>query len=123
MNIKTAFMLSLLSSSVLFSADNVDALAEEKCSECHVIFTMSKAKFNAMKAPPFWALAKKIKVDFPNRLEGIEFVVDYTMNPSKEKMIFPEATLKHFGLMPSQKGKVSEVEAREIAIYMLDKPK
>ena len=98
-----------------------DALAEKKCGSCHVIFTMSKAKFKAMKAPPFWAIAKKVKQAYPNRLEGIEFVKSYTLSPKKEHMIFPEETLEHFGLMPKQANHLNDEELSIIAQYMLDK--
>jgi len=111
---------SLLSASDATFA-KADAMAEDKCGACHVIFTMSKSKFNEMKAPPFWAIAKKVKNAYPNRLEGIEFIKEYTINPDKEKMIFPEQTFTHFGLMPSQKSKVSDEELQLIAEYMVDK--
>jgi mono/diheme cytochrome c family protein len=116
------WILPVLVASVLLNAsEDVAALAEEKCGACHIVNEISREKIAAMSAPPVWAVAKKVKLAYPNKQEGIAFVVDYSLHPAQSKMLFPDATLERFGIMPSQKGIVTEEELRAIAEYLLDK--
>ena len=111
----------ILSGSILLNAsDDVEQLAVEKCNACHLIGPITKEKLKRMSAPPYWALAKKVKTAYPNKNDAINFFVDYIFNPSAEKMLFPKETKERFGVMPSQKGALSEDEARAIAIYILE---
>jgi len=108
----------LLSMSIQLEAQTPESLAEMKCGACHLIGKITKEKLKNMKAPPYWALAKKIKASYPTREEGVRFLVDYTLNPSQEKMLFPKETKEKFGIMPSQKGLVSEAELQIISTYI-----
>ena len=113
---------AILSSSLLaMSPTEVESLAEKKCNKCHLIGKLTKDSFKEIKAPPAWGIAKKVKLAYPDRLKGIEYIVNYAINPSPDKMLFPKETIKRFGHMPSQKGKVTKEELREIAKYILDK--
>jgi len=113
--------LVIATSVLLQASDNIESLAENKCGACHLVGKITKEKLNRMAAPPSWALAKKVKTAYPNRLEGINFIVDYTLNPSEDKMLFPKETKERFGLMPSQKGALTDKELRAIAEYILGK--
>jgi cytochrome c len=98
-------------------------LLSEKCSSCHNL-DMPPKTFKDEKAPPMMAVSFHI-LDFikastpadklPN---AIEFVVDFTQNPSASKSFCDKESLKTYGLMPSLKGKVSENELRAIAEYV-----
>ena len=115
-----ALIVSLVASVALLASQNgMDSVSERECGSCHIIFTMSKEKVQHLMAPPFWAIASKVKKAYPNRLEGIEFVVEYVKHPSKEKMLFPASTIEHFGLMPAQ-SHLKDDQIRAIATYMLD---
>lgn len=103
----------------LLSANEAEALAEKKCGGCHVMGVTSKEKLDNMKAPPYWAIAKKTREAFATKEEAVKFTVDYTLHPAKEKMLFPQATIDRFGLMPSQEGKVTKEEIELIASYIL----
>lgn len=107
--------------SIFAQASDIESLAENKCGSCHLIGEITKEKLNRMAAPPSWALAKKIKVAYPNRLDGINFIINYTLEPSEEKMLFPKETKERFGLMPSQKDALTDAELKAIAEYILDK--
>ncbi len=112
----------LLSSSIwAMSPEDVETLAENKCNECHLIGKLTRDSFKEIKAPPAWGIARKVKEKYKNRLNGIDYIVDYAINPDSKKMLFPKETIERFGHMPSQKGKVTEEELREIAKYILDK--
>ncbi|WP_373003466.1 cytochrome c [Sulfurimonas sp.] len=111
----------IMVASLLVQASDIESLAENKCGSCHLIGEITKEKLNRMAAPPSWALAKKVKVAYPNRLDGINFIINYTLEPSEDKMLFPKETKERFGVMPSQKGALTDKELQAIAEYILDK--
>jgi len=59
------------------------------------------------------------RLKYSNRNDMIDYIVDYAQNPAEEKMLFPHETRDRFGVMPSQKGKVTETEIRKISEYIL----
>lgn len=107
--------------SVLIASDVAEELANTKCGSCHLMGAITKEKLDNMKAPPYWAIAKKANERYQNEEDKIKYIVDYTLNPSEEKMLFPKATKEKFGVMPSQKGKVTQDEIRMISSYILEK--
>lgn len=113
--------LILATSGLLFASDGAEELANEKCGSCHLMGAISKEKLDRMVAPPYWSISKKVKQASDNKEAAIKFIVDYTINPSEEKMLFPKETKEKFGLMPSQKGNVTEDEIAKIAEYILEK--
>lgn len=52
--------------------------------------------------------------------KAIEFVKDYVVNPSASKSFCDKKSLQSYGVMPSQKGKVSQDELEAIAEYMFE---
>jgi len=113
-------ILALSATLQLSASDSVESLVEAKCGACHLVGKITKEKLNRMAAPPWWALAKKVKTAYPNRLDGINFIKEYTLNPAEDKMLFPKETKERFGLMPSQKGAVTDEELQAIVEYILD---
>ncbi|MCF6309573.1 MAG: c-type cytochrome [Sulfurimonas sp.] len=113
--------LIIMTSVLLQASGDVKDLAEEKCGSCHLMGLLTKEKIDNMKAPPYWAMSKVVKLEYTNRADMINFIVDYTLNPREDKMLFPPVTKKRFGIMPSLKGKVTEDEIRQIAEYFLNK--
>jgi len=120
---RNLLVLPLIIAASLFiqASDDIESLAENKCGACHLMGKTSKEKLSRMSAPPYWAIAKKIKTAYPNRLDGVTFLVNYALNPSEEKMLFPKETIERFGLMPSQREFVTNEEIKAIAEYILDK--
>ena len=116
---KLSLALILTMSSLLLASSNGESLAEEKCGSCHLGGVLSAKKVKNIKAPPYWGMARVVSNAYDNNTDRINFIVDYTLNPSEDKMLFPKATKDRFGLMPSQKGNVTEDEIREIAKYFL----
>ena len=98
-------------------------LLEVKCASCHNLDIPAKT-FPEEVAPPMMAVAFHIydfiKVNTPAEKTpaSIAFVKDYVFNPSKEKSFCDQKSLEDYGLMPSQKGKLTEEELEAIAIYM-----
>ena len=114
----SALFLSLV---VQLQAQTAEELAEMKCGACHLMGQITKEKLKNMSAPPYWAIAKKIKTAYKEREDGVNFLIEYTLNPSEDKMLFPKETQKRFGVMPSQKDMVSREELEIISTYILGK--
>jgi len=100
-------------------------LLESKCASCHNI-SMPPELFDDELAPPIMSVSfhvydfVKPSTESQRMSTAVEFVVDYVRNPSVEKSFCDKASLKHYGLMPSQKENVSEDEATAIANYMFE---
>jgi len=127
--IKLSIIISLL---LLFSgcgenkpSENLDGkkLLETKCATCHDI-NMPPVVSDDELAPPMMAVAfhvysfVKPSNESQRGSKAIEFVSDYALNPSLEKSFCDKDSLKRYGLMPSQKGIVTEDEVQAIASYM-----
>ncbi|MCK9490924.1 MAG: cytochrome c [Sulfurimonas sp.] len=117
---KILLVTILVTSSLFAQTSDIETLAVEKCGSCHLIGAITKDKLNNMSAPPSWALSKKVKAAYPNKTDAIEFIVEYTMSPSEDKMLFSHKTKERFGIMPSQKEMISEDELRAVAEYIID---
>ena len=98
-------------------------LLEAKCASCHNL-SMPAETFSDEVAPPMMAVSFHvydfIKVNTPAEKTpaSIAFVKDYVFNPTKKKSFCDQKSLDDYGLMPSQKGKLTEEELEAIAIYM-----
>lgn len=126
---KNIFLLSLV---LFFSAcsDNVveknldgKKLLESKCASCHDINMPPIISDNEL-APPIMSVSfhvyslVKPSDESQRGLKAIEFVTDYIFNPSEKKSFCDKDSLKRYGLMPSQKEKLTKDEAKAIASYM-----
>jgi cytochrome c len=102
---------------------NGRVLLEEKCAVCHNL-KMPPDTYEDEKAPPMMAVVfhlkdfMKINNDQDKVEKFIPFIQDYVIDPSKEKSYCDEESLKTYGVMPSQKGNVSQGELEAIAEYM-----
>ena len=102
---------------------NAKQLIHDKCAACHNLDLPPK-NFKNEIAPPMMAISFHL-VGFMQGTDeniktskAIEFVKDYVMNPSADKAFCDEKSLQDYGLMPSQKGKLTEDELEAIAKYM-----
>jgi len=98
-------------------------LIQEKCSQCHNLDLPPKT-FEDEKAPPMMAVAFHIKGfietnDESSRIpKAIAFVKDYVFYPDAKKSFCDKKSLESYGVMPSQKGALSEEELEAIAKYL-----
>ncbi|MEA1955455.1 MAG: c-type cytochrome [Campylobacterota bacterium] len=127
--IKLSIMVSLLLLLVGCNENkptkNLDGkkLLESKCTSCHDTH-MPPIVSDDELAPPMMAVAfhvysfVKPSNESQRGSKAIEFVSDYALNPSFEKSFCDKESLKRYGLMPSQKGNVTEDEVQAIASYM-----
>ncbi|MFT7824052.1 MAG: hypothetical protein ABXS92_04750 [Sulfurimonas sp.] len=90
------------------------ALLEKKCGMCHNL-KMPPETYEDEKAPPMMAVVfhlkdfMEIKNNEDKAKKFIPFIQDYTLEPSREKSYCDEESLNSYGLMPSQKGNVTDV--------------
>jgi cytochrome c len=102
--------------SVATVADEAEVLFDAKCSMCH-----SKTRPTDMSkvvAPALMGVMRHVKMTYPNKDEAVKFMVDYILEPSKDKAICMPNKIERFGLMPSQKGNVSKDELQKITSWM-----
>lgn len=98
-------------------------LLTKKCSSCHNL-DMPPKNYEDEIAPSMMAitfhLKDFIKPDNPSEHQAkiVSFVQDYVIEPTVEKSFCDKVSLESYGLMPSQKGKVTKDELRAIARYM-----
>ena len=111
--------LILSSFSFLFASESGQELLDNKCTACHMTSSSSaKLTDGKMGGPPMWGIMKKVNAHFKNQEDGEAFIRAYALAPSKEKMLFPQATIDYFGEMPSMQGKVTQEELDQIAKYL-----
>ncbi len=120
----TIFMLSLAGCTTQDKPIlNGEQLLKDKCSSCHNL-DMPPKSYEGEKAPSIMAVTFHIrdfiKVNNPSekRPKFIEFVKDFVIHPSMDKAFCDKDSLKSYGLMPSQKGKVTQDELEAIASFM-----
>ena len=105
---------------------NGEELTINKCSSCHNLDMPPKTSEDE-KAPPLFTVTVHLKdwieVNNPSELKAkfVDFVKDYVINPSLDKAYCDKKSLKSYGLMPSQKGKVTKDELEAIANYIYDR--
>jgi cytochrome c551/c552 len=98
-------------------------LLKSKCASCHNLDIPPTLSDDEL-APPMMAVAFHVHSLIPASNESqrvpnaIAFVVDYVHNPSQEKSFCDKTSLKHYGLMPSQKENVNKEELDAIARYI-----
>ena len=102
---------------------NGKKLLEQKCNSCHNI-ALPPSTYENEVAPPMMAVAFHVEsfmnvTDESQRTpKTIEFVKDYVLNPQSSKSLCDKESLQSYGVMPSQKGKVTTNEVEAIASYM-----
>lgn len=100
----------------LLATDNGEELFKNKCGICHPM--TRPADRSQMIAPP----AKGLMFHMSEELESDEKILahinSFVINPSKEKAIC--RSVKRFGLMPSQKGIITNEELDIVAKWMVD---
>ena len=100
-----------------------EVLIEEKCAKCHNLDMPPKSYENEI-APSIMAVTFHLK-DFiksnnpsEHEMKIVNFIKDYVIEPNRDKSFCDKASLDSYGVMPSQKGKVSQEELAAIAHYM-----
>ena len=102
-----------------------EALAQQKCSHCHNLDMPPKTSDKEI-APPLYTVTVHLKdwmkTPTPDlqRQKFIDFLADYVIHPSRKKSYCDPKSLELYGLMPSQKGKITSEEAGAVAAWAYD---
>lgn len=110
--------LMALFASTSYAEASGEALFKAKCASCHVNTRPNDT--STLLAPPTMGVVRHVKMNYPSKKEAVKFISDYVLNPSKEKAVCESNKIKRFGLMPSQKGQVTQKELESIASWMYD---
>ena len=117
LNKTTLLATALLFSSALYGQNGAE-LFEAKCSACHI--SSRPSKVSTLVAPPIMGVMRHVKMNFNTKKEALEFISDYALKPTRSKALCKSQKIMHFGLMPSQKGNVTQKELEKIASWMYD---
>ncbi|NOZ90757.1 MAG: c-type cytochrome [Epsilonproteobacteria bacterium] len=100
------------------SNPEAENLFKTKCASCH---TMTKpTDMSNLVAPAIMGVMRHVKMSYPAKDKAVAFMKDYVLNPSESKAICMPKKIKKFGVMPSQKGVVSEAELDVILPWLYD---
>jgi hypothetical protein len=124
-------LLLLLAGAIAFGADGYEVY-KKNCMSCHIeMISVKKTKqmFKTLKAPPMVEVSNQIKGNIIVKDEDedihrhlvILFIKDYIENPSLDYSMCQAMALEHFGVMPSQKGKLSSEEIAAVAEWIYDR--
>jgi len=117
--VKKIILIAIIATGFLSAAEQSgEELFKAKCAVCHKMGnpqTMDKTK---MVAPALVGVATHLQQVFKTKEERVKHIKEFVVNPTKEKAICP--SVKKFGLMPSQKGNVTEEELAKIAEFMAE---
>jgi len=103
-----------------------EKLTEQKCAKCHNLDMPPKTSDKEL-APPLYTVTVHLKdwmkVNNPSELRGkfTSFVQSYVINPDRSKSYCNKESLETYGVMPSQKGNVTEDELEVIAHHIFDR--
>lgn len=121
MKTNRTLLLILTALSTLLSAADADTekLFEAKCAMCHITDLSKMKDKSTFIAPPADEIMLHMKEEFTKKEEAVKFMADYILAPDPAKAHC--ASIEYFGMMPAQKGIITQEEAAAISGMMYDK--
>jgi hypothetical protein len=95
-------------------------LTQTKCVSCHSLNVPSPESIPTLTAPPFHSVLFHIKEAITDKKAPEKFIVNFALNPNVTKSVCESNQVQKFGLMPSQKGLVTEKELELIAEHLTE---
>jgi hypothetical protein len=95
-------------------------LTHTKCVSCHSLNVPSPESIPTLTAPPFHSVLFHIKEAINDKKAQEKFIVNFALNPNVTKSVCESNQVQKFGLMPSQKGLVTEKELELIAEHLTE---
>jgi hypothetical protein len=114
---KTISILTISALSLI--ASNGKVLLEKNCATCHTLDLPTPETIPTFKAPAMEAVGFHLKLAMDKDEDIKKFIVDYVFNPDASKSVCESNKVQQFGVMPSQKGKVSKEDLEKIAEYII----
>lgn len=126
-------LLFFFSGIQLFASDGY-SVYKKHCMQCHVEMMEKKEVIKAidtLKAPPMVEVANRLNENIiiadddsdVKRRVTIAFIKDYIDNPSVQYSMCHPMAIEKFGIMPSQKGKLTADEKQSVAEWIVDRYK
>jgi len=103
----------------LVFANNAESLIKTKCASCHTLSIPKMEMMPSFKAPSMDAVMFHMKDAIEGDKNLKAFIADYVYNPDVSKSVCESNKVQKFGVMPSQKGKVTKKELAVISDYMI----
>ncbi len=100
-------------------ASSGEALIKEKCATCHTLEIPQMEMMPDFVAPPMDAVMFHMKDVISGNDNLKAFIDDYVFDPDVSKSVCESNKVQKFGVMPSQKGKVTKEELATISEYMI----
>jgi len=114
------FLLSVAMTAMTLASTGIELL-KNKCASCHMLEAPEFHQIPTLKAPAMDAIVFHINLAMEDEKKKKAFIVDYVLNPDASKSVCESNKVAQFGVMPSQKGKVTKEELELIATEMLAK--
>lgn len=112
-------LLLLVATTAMTLANSGTQLLKNKCASCHMLETPEFQQLPTLKAPAMEAVVFHINLAMQKEEDKKAFIVNYVLNPDAGKSVCESNKVASFGVMPSQKGKVSKEELSLIADVLL----
>ena len=114
---------------------NGEKIFDNKCNQCHEKsmaipllmknFIEENNQTLKLKAPTGNEISFRLKQQIGHKediefqlIQTTNFVKDYLFNPNLAKTICLEGVIRHFEVMPSMKGKITEEEIEEVTHFL-----
>jgi mono/diheme cytochrome c family protein len=117
--LKKTISILVISTLSLMASDG-KALLEKNCASCHTLDIPTAETMPTFKAPAMEAVGLHLKLAMNKREDIKSFIFDYVLNPDASKSVCESNKVQKFGVMPSQKGKVSKEDLDKIANYIIE---
>jgi len=114
---KKVILLSAVLISFAFANSSEQELFNTKCAVCHKV-DVDLTNKDSLIAPPISKVMMHVKRSFKDKNKAIEFMKDYVINPDPKKTVCPSIDI--FGVMPAQKGLISDEELDKVLNYLYD---
>jgi hypothetical protein len=116
---KRIIVLMTVAGSFAFANSGED-LIKTKCATCHTLEIPQMEMMPDFVAPPMDAVMFHMKDVITGKDNLKAFIDDYVFDPDVSKSVCESNKVQKFGVMPSQKGKVTKEELAVISDYMID---
>ena len=128
-------IVSMVTLAILANGAELDGekIFDKVCSACHhKELTLAQTKVliakGQIKAPPMIEVANRVKSnilivdedDDVHKAVVVAFIKDYVFNPKLEKTMCNPVSVEKFGVMPSQKEKLTVDEAGAVANWVYE---
>ena len=127
------FLTMMVWGTLLMASDGY-SIYQKHCSRCHVEMMEKNEvlkKLHTLKAPPMVEVSNRLRENIiiadededVKRRVMIAFIKDYIDYPDVQYSMCHPMAIEKFGIMPSQKGKLSEDEKHSVAEWIVERYK